>query len=262
MLRFTRLLVPLLVVSQACAALRPASAPIAAAPLIGDRPDFTESPNTVARGDVQLESGQTVSREADTRITSVGEVLLRGGLSSRAELRLTLNSWISERSASSSVRGRDDGSIGAKVSLSAPEHTSLIRPSLSLIAATTLPTGSSALRARRAQPSAKLIASWTLHERAAFTSNFNYMRADGAARSYDEWAASGSLGVTLTERLGSFGEYFTVQSREGAVSTQHFVNAGVTWLVTPLFQLDARVGTGPSRARGDYFAGVGIVRRW
>lgn len=242
--------------------MRPASGPAIEAPLIGDRPDFTESPNTVARGDLQLESGQTLSREADRRTTSVGEVLLRAGLASRAELRLTLNSWITERSASSRVSGRDDGSIGAKFSLLAPEYTTLLNPSVSLIASTTLPTGSSALRATRAQPSAKLVASWDLHERAAFTSNVNYMRADGAGRSYDEWAGSGSLGVSITERLGSYGEYFAVQSREGAVSTQHFVNAGLTWLVTPLFQLDARVGTGPSRSRGDYFAGVGIVRRW
>ncbi len=243
-------------------AAAPAAAPAAAEPLVGDRPDFTESPNTIARGHLQLESGQTLSHEADTRTSSTGEVLLRAGLAPRAELRVTLNSWVSERSGGSIVNGRDDGSIGAKFSLHAPETTSLLHPALSVIVASTLPTGSTVFRASRAQPNAKLIVSWDLSERAAFTSNVNYTRTDGGQRGYDEWAASGSVGLTLTERVGSYAEYFAVQSRATDVTTQHFVNTGITFLVSPLFQLDARVGTGPSRSRGDYFAGIGIVRRW
>src|SRR6476661_5366417 len=190
MLRSSRLLVPMLLLAQACASVRPGAAtmaaPAPAEPLVGDRPDFTESPNTIARGHLQLESGQTVSREADTRTSSSGEVLLRAGLAPRAELRLTLNSWVSERSGGSSVSGRDDGSIGAKFSLRAPETTSLLHPALSVIVASTLPTGSTTFRATHAQPNAKLIASWDLSERAAFTSNVNYTRADGGVRTYDE----------------------------------------------------------------------------
>ena len=40
------------------------------------------------------------------------------------------------------------------------------------------------------------------------------------------------------------------------------LNGGLTFLVHPLLQLDARVGAGLTDAAPDFFVGVGIARRW
>jgi hypothetical protein len=41
-----------------------------------------------------------------------------------------------------------------------------------------------------------------------------------------------------------------------------FANAGLTFAAGPLFQLDARVGTGFGPSAGNRFFGVGLARRW
>jgi hypothetical protein len=40
-----------------------------------------------------------------------------------------------------------------------------------------------------------------------------------------------------------------------------YLNTGVTYLVNPDFQLDARIGRGVSGTQPDYFVGVGAARR-
>ncbi|MGH7563856.1 MAG: hypothetical protein ACREK5_05485, partial [Gemmatimonadota bacterium] len=55
------------------------------APLVTDRPDFTESALTVPRGDPQLESGYTLTRADDADEHALGEVLLRIGVAGRLE---------------------------------------------------------------------------------------------------------------------------------------------------------------------------------
>lgn len=63
-------------------------------PLVTDRPDFTESAETIAPGHLQIESGITRSREDATETDSVGEILLRVGLTPNLELRAGFNSYL------------------------------------------------------------------------------------------------------------------------------------------------------------------------
>jgi hypothetical protein len=133
-------------------------------PLVTDRPDFTESAETVARGRVQVEGGYTFTeREAEDE-QSLGEVLVRVGLSQRFELRLGLDSWVHLDPAGPGrgTEGFADPSVGAKLVLRADTDQRTSSPQLALLFGTTLPIGSSDLREPHAQPFAVLAASWGL----------------------------------------------------------------------------------------------------
>jgi hypothetical protein len=230
-------------------------------PLVSDRPDFTESTPTIAPGHVQVEAGSTYAEEGPLASTSVGELLTRVGVASRVELRLAGNSVVYSRFTGTPGRwGREDATLGAKLLLlDAPEPPSWT-PALSMIVGASLPSGSAELRSPHAQPEVKLLASWTIYDRISFASNANYARRSDGSGSGDEYSASASFGFTLTERVGAFTEAFGFFPRDG--SSRKYVNAGSTLLLSPDLQLDARVGAGPSTKSGDFFVGIGVVRRW
>ncbi|HKY61551.1 MAG TPA: transporter, partial [Gemmatimonadota bacterium] len=104
---------PLVFLVAALAGLNPGSlAGQEGAPLVTDRPDFTESAVTVPRGDVQLESGYTFTRSDEEDEHSLGEVLARIGLVERLEARIGFGShaWIT--AAGNDPSGFEDPSVG------------------------------------------------------------------------------------------------------------------------------------------------------
>ena len=242
------LLVPLLAA--------PASA-VAQDAIITDRPDFTESTATVAPGRVQIESGYTFARAGGLSEHSIGELLGRIGLTSRVELRLAANSYVqAEIAEDASVSGREDGSVGVKIGL-APEQSGA-RPSLAVILATSVPTGSSAFRQRSLQPEIKVAAAWDLTDRFALATNLNQARLRDERGWFGETSASITGALALAERMGGYLEAYGFAP--AGRPDQVFLNGGVTWLVSPDFQLDARVGgaiSGPAQR----FVGVGVSRR-
>lgn len=229
-------------------------------PLVTDRPDFTESSDVVPAGMMQLESGATISRVGDERGTTVGEALVRAGLSSRAELRVGLNSYAVVTSPAVRQQGLEDLSLGAKIGLIPGGG---LVPKVSLIVATSLPTGAAPFRQSMLQPEAKLTAAWDLSDRVAFSSNLNYSRIREEAGSYGEAAATASFGFGLTERVGLYTEYFGFFPRDGFTPASHYSNGGFTWVLNPNLQLDIRGGIGHNGlGRRDYFSGLGLSRRW
>jgi hypothetical protein len=232
-------------------------------PLVSDRPDFTESTPTIAPGHVQVEAGSTYSEEGPLAAVSVGELFTRVGVASRVELRLVGNSVVHNRIAGTPGRwGREDATLGAKFRLlDAPDNPSWA-PALSVIAGASLPSGTPELRSPNAQPEVKLLASWSISDRISFASNANYARFHDGDRNIDEYSGSASFGFTLTERVGAYTETFAFFPQDGSGSSRKFVNVGSTLLLSPDLQLDARIGAGPSTKSGDFFVGVGVVRRW
>ncbi|MBK8249721.1 MAG: transporter [Gemmatimonadetes bacterium] len=122
-----------------------------------DRPDFTESSETVPTGMAQLESGATVQRVGEETGTTVGEALLRVGLASRVELRLGFNSYAVVRSPGARQQGLEDASVGAKLGLISGGG---VVPKMSVIVASSVPTGAQPFRADKLQPEMKLTAAW------------------------------------------------------------------------------------------------------
>ena len=231
--------------------------------IVTDRPDFTESTDTVPEGRFQLEGGYTFARAGGDEEVTTGELLLRVAAGPRTELRVGVPSYGRIRAAGGNGAGLEDASVGVKVRLAkGSSGYGLGRPNVSLIAATTLPTGASAYRENTLQPEAKLCLSWDLSDRLGLSSNLNYAYLSEDGQRFGQFSGSVSLGMGLTERVGTYLETFgfTATGPDGADAG--YLNAGVTYLVSGDYQLDARIGVGFNGLSDDYFVGVGAARRW
>ena len=107
------------------------------APLVTDRPDFTESALTVPRGSVQLETGLTVERASGTGTVSGPEALVRWSPASKLELRLAAPNYVTGEF----VDGLGDVGVGVKIAAGRGAGWDLAG-----IASLSLPTGPSSER--------------------------------------------------------------------------------------------------------------------
>ena len=251
---------------------RPATDPPApwSEALVTDRPDFTESPVSVAPGRVQLEGGYTFSRLEDERSHTVGELLARVGAMDRLEFRLGINSFVfrnepvSEDAASGqlrSVRGLEDLTLGLKVELVRARPSMPALPQIALLAGTTLPTGRSDIGSDGVTPGALVSAGWDLTEWLSGGLNFGYASPEDPLGRYDELSASVAFGFGLTERLGAFAEWFGIYPLPADRESENNADAGVTYMLSPDFQLDFRVGAGLGGPRPNFFLGTGAAWR-
>lgn len=239
----------------ALAALLAAQAPLAAQspkPIEADRPDFTEASSTVAPGRFQLEAGYTL-RSAGKGIASdhsFPETLLRIGVASLVELRVSQNI-----SATDGRTDFEDVVLGAKIGLGSEQGA---RPQLALLVQSSLATGKDRVSAGVAVPSASLLASWSLPDEWSLGAS-----AIGTREADRHTSLSGSVvvGRPIAEGWRFFAEWFTTQEIKGA-SRDHFVNGGLTRSLSPLLQLDARVGAGLGGAADSYFFGFGVAVGW
>ena len=229
-------------------------------PISTDRPDHTEGVELVPVGIVQVEGGATTARSGGVRTTSYGEVLVRVGVADRLELRIEPLTHTTVRAAGApSVGGLDDMAVGFKTPLFTPDSAARFVPDVSLLLATSIPTGAHFLRADGAQPEAVLAAAWSLTSRLGLATNLTLQRGSASGERYWERGASASAGIGLSERAGSYVEWYAIRDSRDDAAAQVF-NGGLTWRLSSDLQLDARAGRG-TRNEGT-FAGIGIARRW
>jgi hypothetical protein len=225
--------------------------------LITDRPDFTESTSTIPRGHYQIEGGTTVARVEDVDSLSFGELLVRIGTGERWETRLSAG-YARVDTPFGDISGLEDPSVGIKFRFTDdPGELGPGQPAVSLLVSTSVPAGDEELTDDEWVPEAKLALAWELTPRFGLSSNLNYAHAvDGDERLHQLGATlSGSL--SLTDRLGSYLEWYGFSEETEDGPSTHYVNGGVTFLINSDLQIDARVGTGLNDADPDWFVGVG-----
>lgn len=229
--------------------------------LVTDRPDFTESAVTVPGRSLQLESGYTFTRADDADEHALGEILLRIGVLEGLEARLGVNSHTWVDGVGEDVSGFEDPSVGLKWVLS-EEGPSGGGLASALLLGTSVPVGDGDVGEEEWQPEVKLAASRGLTGELALAANVGYAYPSEDGRRFDQGSASLSLGIGLSERWGAYLEGFTIFPSGPSGDDEVVANGGLTFLVHPLFQLDARAGAGLTDAAPDFFIGVGIARRW
>ncbi len=236
----------------------------AAEPLVSDRPDFTESPETVAPGRFQLEAGYTFTRGGDDKQNALGELLLRIGLLQHIELQLGGNSYVWLDSPDGDADGFEDLSLGVKIKLvEGSERFELTQPTVGVIIATTLPTGADDIGEDEPQPEFILAMAWDLSERFSLGSNLNYAYASEDGDRFHQFSGSLVLEYQLTERWGTYIEYFGFVPESDDGPNESFFDGGLTYLVNDNLQLDASAGVGVFNGRSpDYFTGFGVSWRW
>jgi len=234
----------------------------AEAPLVTDRPDFTESTVTVAPGRFQLESGHTFAKLGRTEAHTIGEVLVRVGLVERVEARIGLNSYTVAGSPDGAPDGAEDLSLGFKWTLAARDAgTRRGEPDVALLVEADLPTGAEKIGGDGVRPSAILALSWPLSERFDFGMNGGLEYASGGGERFARASGSATAAFSLAEGLGVFAEVFALFPEEKGGPDTHFINAGLTLLAGPDLQFDGRIGVGLDQPDPNYFAGVGLAWR-
>ena len=185
------------------------------------------------------------------RTRSLGEGLLRYGVLPRLEARVDIPSIVLTTGAK---REFGDGGLGVKTPLLIPaEGASRAVPALSLLASTSVSTNWS-MGPALGTPEIILASSWELSDRVGLAANV--VGRPFATQSRDRWEGiSVSAGFDLTDRLGSYAEVYNLGTPA--------VNGGLTYRVTPNFQVDGRVGVSGYRDRyRSTFVGVGFGTRW
>jgi hypothetical protein len=236
-----------------------------AAPLVTDRPDFTESAETVSVGRVQVESGYTFTRNGHDGEHGVGEVLIRVPMSTKSEVRVGLPSYVVQRGPSGRASGWSDAFLGAKFVLSAGgDAVGFKRPAMAVLVGTTLPTGSRAFREDKFQPEAIFAASVNLSGSTALSSNVGYARASDAGARFSQFFASVSLGHSLTDRLGAYAELYGFTDTNAQGDRARYFDSGLSYLLNNDRQIDVRAGIGLNNniAGSDYFLGAGLSQRF
>ena len=233
-------------------------------PLVGDRPDFTESAETVVNCRVQLESGYTLSTDGDTSEHSLGEVLARVRLAETVELRLGFNSYLlTSPETGDSFSRLDDSAVGFKIGLPSDWSNRLpTRPIAAVIMESSLPTGGVDYTADTVQPVIKLALAWELSEKAELASNLNLAYLSEGGERFGQLGGSLALGLEATERIGWYAEFFSFLPGSKDGDSEHFFNSGLTFLVSECLQLDARLGSSLNEVSLDFLSGVGFIRRW
>ncbi|GAK88364.1 hypothetical protein JCM19297_2877 [Nonlabens ulvanivorans] len=232
--------------------------------LITDRPDVTESPFTVGKGNFQIETGATFidNSENGLKITETvyNTTLLRYGLSSNFELRLGwdfLNANTKDGSQELfDVTGFNPLLIGAKIEIT--DENGWI-PQIGLLTHLKLPfTAVSEFKPENTGMELIFAFNHTLTDRSGLGYNLGTRTgSDGSL----EYIYSVSYGYSITDKIGVYGELYGYFPEEG--KSTHLWDTGITYLVNNNFQLDATFGTGfqDSNTQQDLLFSLGLSYR-
>ena len=225
--------------------------------LVTDRPDQTESATVVPRGLLQVETGYLFTREGDVDSHAAPGTLFRIGLGGRTELRLGHAGVMGTEGR----RGAGDSELGAKVNL-IPQAAGW-RPELAILGGLSLPTGHHVFSSGGADPSFLVAFAHELRPRLSLGYNAGAAWNSSPDRADRDASVvySLALGIGLTDRLGAFIEVFGDRQVTGAVATAASADAGLTFLVTDILQLDVSVGRALRGPANDVFAGAGLSLR-
>lgn len=221
-------------------------------PLITDRPDFTESPQLVPVNDWQLELGGTSSTADGNTALTMGEALLRFGLSSKVELRAVLPSYLSGDGFES---GFDNMSIGFKTPLANLDNGM----DIALLGAVSIPTGSDDVASNYATPSLIVAAGKSLSSTVSIGAQVQGMyEKQGNDRNLN-MSTTFVSGFSLSGKAGMFTE--VAASFPQGLDAQLTFHTGVVFAVTNLSQLDLHAGLGLTEFAPDSFIGLGFSIR-
>jgi hypothetical protein len=240
-------------------------------PLESDRPDFTECSTTVGYRRLQIESGYTfthgIGGDPTDNKHDLPELLLRYGVAERLELRLAWDEGMvfeSQRDRNTgrlvTQAGSTDLQFGLKYALTQQDHW---RPQSAIIVAATAPVGSPFQTSRQVDVYVNYCYSWEFNKKASLNCSTGNLWTAAPGDRYSEFFQSGSLDYELTKKLHAYNEWYVLlPSGSNDNRPQHYDDAGLTYLVTPNFQLDWRVGVGLSPAADRFFTGFGFAWRW
>lgn len=232
--------------------------------LVTDRPDATESSIVVLPGIIQVETGIVYTDEAEhsphSRTYAVPGTLFRIGLFDRVELRLGFDGFIVE-DGTDEEDGIGDSEIGVKIFFAEEKG---LRPEMAFLASLSMPTGEKAFSSERKDPSFRFLFSHSLTDRLSLGTNLGIAWStkpnvsERGLNTLSVFQYTTSLGIGLTDKLGSYLEFFGDMPMSDKGNPAHTFNGGFTYLLKDQLQFDVSAGFGLSQSADDWFVGTGV----
>jgi hypothetical protein len=227
-----------------------------------DRPDFTEGTGLIPPGHVQVEGGTTLARVEDVDSTTFGELLVRFGIGERSEGRIGLGSYTRIDDELSDISGFEDPALELKIRFTEDAgELAPGQPAVALIVGTSVPVGDEDLTDDEWVPAAVFAFDWDLG-RFGVGANVGGSYEAGDGDRFAQAFASLTGGFSVTDRLGTYVEWYGFSEEEMDGPSTHYVNGGISFLINDDLIVDARIGTGLNDADPDWYAGVGGAIRW
>ena len=225
-------------------------------PISTDRPQTTSSSVVVPCGSLQFENGLAETGNAGQRTFDLPETSIRLGILSKTELRIGAPDYFwNTQTISSFATGLGDLSVGFKQQLG-PIHGF----DFSLIPAVSLPTGASAISSHGYDPSLQLPWSRTLSKSWTAAGMFSLAWPTQGPRRNVTGQASVYFDRQLTAPWDAYVEYSGAFPQRGG--SQHQIDFGTAYKLTPHQQLDLHCGFGLSSAVPDHTIGAGYSVRF
>lgn len=223
-----------------------------------DRPDFTNGPDVLPAGRLQLETSGAWQREGATRLRST-PTLLRLGVGQGLELRLETDGALRQREPTAS--GRGDLSLGAKWQWQDGDEG---RPGLGWLLAAESPSGSGDFKGRGWRPALSLLAQWELPAGYSVGAMAGLtMDRNDADRRFPAAVLSASFGFPVAEGVRGFaevaGQQLASARHGGRVVT---AGTGLAWQWRYDVQLDTAVFRGLTRTTPDWAWTLGLSLRF
>jgi hypothetical protein len=227
-----------------------------------DRPDFTEGTGLIPPGHVQVEGGTTLARVEDVDATTLGELLVRFGIGERSEGRVILGSYSRIDNDFSDVSGFEDPALELKIRFTEDAgELAPGQPAVALVLGTSVPVGDKELTGDEWVPAAVVAFDWDLG-RFGVGANVGGSYETGDGDRFTQAFASLTGGFSVTDRLGTYVEWYGFSKEEMDGPSTNHVNGGISFLINDDLIVDARIGTGLNDADPDWYAGVGGAVRW
>jgi len=235
------------------AARRAAGDDAASAPINTDRPAVTDSSVVVPAGSLQVENGFLETLSRGQQILDGPETLLRFGVASSTELRLTVPDYFGQPGISS---GFGDVALGVKQQLG-------MMPAgfdVSLVVSVSLPSGARAFSSHGYDPFVQLPWSHSVSANWTAAGMFSVYFPTGQGGRNITGETTFLMDRQLTKTWDAFAEYAGDFPQQGG--PRHLAHFGTAYKPTPHQQLDLHVGFGLSAAAVDHFIGVGYSLRF
>jgi hypothetical protein len=223
----------------------------ASAPIVTDRPAVTDSSIVVPAGSLQAENGFAETVNEGQQTWDGPETLLRFGVASKTELRLTTPDYFG---GAADMSGFGDIAIGLKQQLGPTGGFDV-----SLVLALSLPTGAKDVSSHGYDPFAQLPWSRALSPNWTAAGMLSVYWLTQNFRRNLTGETTFLLDRQLTKTWDAFVEYAGDFPEQGG--PRHLLHFGTEYRVTPHQQLDLHVGVGLSSATVDHFIGVGYSFR-
>lgn len=231
--------------------------------IVTDRPDQTESAESVPAGFIQLELGWIFTREEHGNETqeshSLPETLLRVGMGHGLEVRLGFSGFVfenqfatgeSQQNTDTSETG--DAEIGFKYELGGWSGGQV-----AFLGDISIPMGQSDFSNQYVDPSFRLLVAHSLGERLSL--GYNIGVEDIRTKMKAPYTIA--LGVSLSNRFGAFIESFGAFGLTESLGASHSLDGGFTFLASDALQFDVNVGVGLNETAEDWFIGGGFAFR-